>query len=159
MGKGLDRRRIRIPEAKEPDPSGDRYRLEEQVGYLLRTAQQRHTAIFTEEMPLGLTPTQFAALSKLKEVGPCSQNQLGRLTAMDVATIKGVVDRLRARHLVVTMADSTDRRRMLIDLTTTGHKTVTEAQRAGKAITERTLEMLSSRERVSLLRLLAKISG
>ena len=108
---------------------------------------------------MGLTPTQFAALSKLKEVGPCSQNQLGRLTAMDVATIKGVVDRLRARRLVVTMADSTDRRRMLIDLTTTGHKTVTEAQRAGKAITERTLEMLSSRERVSLLRLLAKISG
>jgi len=30
----------------------------------------------------------------LTETGPCSQNLLGRLTAMDVATIKGVIDRL-----------------------------------------------------------------
>jgi DNA-binding MarR family transcriptional regulator len=144
--------------AEEPDASGDRYRLEEQVGFLLRKAVQRHTAIFAEEMPLGLTPTQFAALSKLKEVGPCSQNRLGRIAAMDVATIKGVVDRLKSRRLVVTTLDSTDRRRRLIDLTTTGHEVVVEAQRAGTTITERTLEMLSSRERVTLLRLLAKIS-
>ena len=144
--------------AEEPDASGDHYRLEEQVGFLLRKAMQRHTSIFAEEMPLGLTPTQFAALSKLKEVGPCSQNRLGRIAAMDGATIKGVVDRLKARHLVVTTLDSTDRRRRLIDLTTTGHETVIEAQRAGRTITERTLETLSSRERISLLRLLAKIS-
>jgi DNA-binding MarR family transcriptional regulator len=150
--------RIRIPEAEQPDAHGDRYRLEEQVGFLLRKAVQRHTAIFAEEMPLGLTPTQFAALSKLKEIGPCSQNRLGRIAAMDVATIKGVVDRLKSRHLVVTTLDSTDRRRRLIDLTTTGHEVVVEAQRAGTTITERTLEMLSSRERVTLLRLLAKIS-
>jgi DNA-binding MarR family transcriptional regulator len=147
-----------IPMAEEPEARGDRYRLEEQVGFLLRKAMQRHTAIFAEEMPLGLTPTQFAALSKLKEVGPCSQNRLGRIAAMDGATIKGVVDRLKARRLVVTTLDSTDRRRMLIDLTTTGHEVVTEAQRAGRTITERTLETLSPRERISLLRLLAKIS-
>jgi DNA-binding MarR family transcriptional regulator len=77
---------------------------------------------------------------------------------MDGATIKGVVDRLKARHLVVTTLDSTDRRRRLIDLTASGHKMVIEAQCAGRTITERTLETLSSRERVSLLRLLAKIS-
>jgi DNA-binding MarR family transcriptional regulator len=150
---------IRTPKAEKPDRAGDRYRLEEQVGFLLRKAQQRHTAIFAEEMPLGLTPTQFAALSKLKEVGPCSQNRLGRIAAMDVATIKGVVDRLKARQLVVARLDSTDQRRRLIDLTTNGHKAVAEAQRAGKTITERTLDALSPRERVSLLRLLAKISG
>ena len=144
--------------AEEPDASGDRYRLEEQVGFLLRKALQRHTVIFAEEMPLGLTPTQFAALSKLEEVGPCSQNRLGRIAAMDGATIKGVVDRLKARRLVVTTLDSTDRRRRLIDLTTSGREVVVEAQRAGRTITERTLETLSPRERVSLLRLLAKIS-
>ena len=149
---------IRIPEAEESETHGDRYRLEEQVGFLLRKALQRHTAIFAEEMPLGLTPTQFAALCKLREVGPCSQNRLGRIAAMDVATIKGVVDRLKARRLVVTTLDSTDRRRRLIDLTTAGHAVVIEAQRAGRTITERTLETLSSRERVSLRRLLAKIS-
>ena len=36
-------------------------------------------------------------LAKLLEVGPCSQNHLGRLIYLDAATIKGVVDRLSAR--------------------------------------------------------------
>lgn len=150
--------RIPISEAERTEAHGDRYRLEEQVGFLLRKAMQRHTAIFAQEMFLGLTPTQFAAMSKLKEIGPCSQNRLGRISAMDVATIKGVVDRLKTRHLVVTTLDSTDRRCRLIELTTSGHEAVVEAQRAGMRITERTLETLSPRERVALLRLLAKIS-
>jgi hypothetical protein len=53
--------------------------------------------IFAKEIGINLTPTQWAALAKLTETGPCSQNQLGRLAAMDVATIKGVIDRLTAR--------------------------------------------------------------
>jgi len=71
-----------------------RYVLDEQVGFLLRVAMQRHTSIFTSRMIEALTQTQFAALSKLHEVGPCSQNHLGRLIYLDAATIKGVVDRL-----------------------------------------------------------------
>ena len=71
-----------------------RYVLDDQVGFLLRVALQRHTAIFTTRMIEGLTQTQFAALAKLHEVGPCSQNHLGRLIYLDAATIKGVVDRL-----------------------------------------------------------------
>ena len=70
------------------------YRLDEQVGFVLRQAQQRHTTLFSELMIEDLTPTQWAALAKLAERGPQSQNQLGRLTAMDAATIKGVIERL-----------------------------------------------------------------
>ena len=52
---------------------------------VLRQAQQRHTTLFAAEMIEGLTPTQWAALVKLQEYGTCtcSQNHLGRLTAMD----------------------------------------------------------------------------
>ena len=67
--------------------------LDQQVGFLLRVTMQRHTSIFTSRMIEGLTQTQFAALAKLYEVGPSSQNQLGRLICLDAATIKGVVDR------------------------------------------------------------------
>jgi DNA-binding MarR family transcriptional regulator len=70
------------------------YRLDDQVGFLLRVAMQRHTSIFMSRIIKGLTQTQFAALAKLREVGPCSQNQLGRLIYLDAATTKGVVDRL-----------------------------------------------------------------
>ena len=74
-----------------------RYVLDNQAGFLMRVAMQRHTSIFTSRMVEGLTQTQFAALAKLYEVGPCSQNHLGRLIYLDAATIKGVVDRLHIR--------------------------------------------------------------
>ena len=79
-------------------PSRPAYILEEQIGFILRQVWQRHATIFAREIGINLTPTQWAALAKLTETGPCSQNHLGRLTAMDVATIKGVIDRLTARR-------------------------------------------------------------
>jgi MarR family transcriptional regulator, lower aerobic nicotinate degradation pathway regulator len=65
-----------------------RYVLDDQVGFLLRVTLQRHTSIFTTRMIEGLTQTQFAALAKLHEVGPCSQNHLGQLIYLDAATIR-----------------------------------------------------------------------
>ena len=51
-------------------------------GFLLRCAHQRATEIFNAVMGrFGVTPTQFAALAKLDDLGSVSQNQLGRLTA------------------------------------------------------------------------------
>src|SRR5215211_7213422 len=76
------------------------YRVNEQMGFLLRVAMQRHTAIFMANMVEDLTQPQFAALAKLLEVGPCTQNHLGRRICLDPATVKGVVDRLRARGYV-----------------------------------------------------------
>ena len=62
---------------------------------MLRRAHQKATGIFNAVMgEFGVTPTQFAALAKLHDVGRVSQNELGRLTAMDPATIWGVVNRL-----------------------------------------------------------------
>jgi cobyrinic acid a,c-diamide synthase len=66
------------------------YVLDDQIGFVLRRVTQRHLAIFSDAIP-EVTTTQFAALAKLAELGPLSQNHLGRVTAMDAATIKGVV--------------------------------------------------------------------
>ena len=144
-------------EAKDAGGGGP-YRLDEQVGYVLRRAHQRHTALFGAHMIGGLTPTQFAALARLAETGPCSQNLLGRLTAMDVATIKGVVDRLRDRGLVHTAPDPEDRRRSVVALTEEGAAFTAEAQAVGREITRKTLAPLTERERGALLRLLGKIA-
>ena len=43
------------------------YALDEQVGFLLRRATQRHLAIFARQIPT-LTSTQFAALAKLYQL-------------------------------------------------------------------------------------------
>ena len=96
------------------------YKLDEQVGYLLRLASQRHSAIFLENTVEGLTPTQFSTLIRISEKGEVSQNHLGRLAAMDVATIKGVVDRLKTKGLVTSRPDPDDKRRSIIALTPQG---------------------------------------
>jgi DNA-binding MarR family transcriptional regulator len=148
-------------EAAPRSPSGRdkpaRYLLEQQVGFLLRQANQRHTTIFAERMIAGLTPTQWAALAKLHERGPLSQNLLGRQTAMDAATIKGVVDRLTARGFTAGESDPTDARRLRIALTNDGRALVKRAIAVALAITEETLAPLSASERKSLMRLLDKI--
>ncbi len=133
------------------------YVLDEQVGFLLRQAQQRHTAIFARMMLSDITATQWATLAKLHEIGGCSQNLLGRHVAMDAATIKGVVDRLLARELVVVNADPADSRRLTIDLSEAGRDFVRRAIPIAAAITEETVAPLDRQERETLLGLLARI--
>ncbi len=134
-----------------------RYILDEQVGFLLRQVNQRHTTIFAERMIEGLTPTQWAALARLDERGPLSQNHLGRLTAMDAATIKGVVDRLSVRGLTNAEPDPDDGRRLNIALTEEGRALVARAATLAFAITEETLSPLNGTERQTLIRLLEKL--
>jgi MarR family transcriptional regulator, lower aerobic nicotinate degradation pathway regulator len=134
------------------------YRLEDQVGFVLRQAQQRHAALFASLMIEGLTPTQWAALAKLTEVGACSQNKLGRLTAMDAATIKGVIDRLTARGLARGQADAGDGRRRLIELTAEGAEIYARGASAAHEITARTLAPLDEEERRVLVALLRRLT-
>jgi len=133
------------------------YFLEEQVGFLLRIAMQRHSNIFTSEIVAKLTAPQFSALVKLMQVGPLSQNHLGRLIYLDVATIKGVVERLRVRSLVTSKDDPRDARRHVIALTAAGRRLVEAAIPAATKITEKTLDPLSENEQETLVRLLKKL--
>lgn len=140
------------------DPAG--YVLEEQAGHLLRRAHQRHSAIF--QATIGddqLTPLQFAALMKLSDVGETSQNLLGRLTAMDAATMQGVIKRLSARGLIDRRPDDVDRRRLMLSLSNDGAKLVRDLSERGAQITDQTLEPLTASERETFLKLLKRLSG
>jgi DNA-binding MarR family transcriptional regulator len=132
------------------------YVLEDQVGFQLRLAMQRHTAIFVSEMTL--TQTQFATIVKLNEVGACSQNHLARLVALDAATVNGVLERLRRRGYVSTQPDLHDARQRVISITSAGRKKVERTVKIAKKITAATLAPLSLAERAELSRLLVKIS-
>lgn len=137
-------------------PVGE-YRLDDQIGFLLRKANQRHLAIFARAIP-DLTPPQFAALTKLNEVGSASQNQLGQSIAMDAATVKGVIDRLKLRGLVELSSHGSDRRRLLVSLTPAGREAVTALLPLAQAITEETLSPLTPREAATLLKLISRLS-
>ena len=133
------------------------YRLEDQVGFYLRRAGQRHAAIFAQHMTDALTPTQWAALVKLAEYESLSQNLLGRETAMDAATIKGVVERLLKRGFVKTGPDPEDGRRMRVSITRDGVAAVARGIAAATAITAETWAPLDAAERRTLVELLRRI--
>lgn len=135
-----------------PDP----YLLDRQVGFLLRRATQRHLAIFAAAIP-GLTPTQFAALAQLSASGPTSQNALGRATAMDAATIKGVIDRLRTKGYVAVAASDGDRRRVLLSLTDAGRAAFDGLLPLARSITSDTLAPLTESEQKTLVSFLTRI--
>ena len=134
-----------------------KYVLEEQIGFILRQVSQRHVTLFSKGIP-DLPPMQFAVLAQLRDAGPLSQNELGRQTAMDAATIKGVVDRLDLRGLVQISANALDNRRVVIDLTEAGWAEAERLIPAAVEITAATLAPLTTAEAKRLLVLLRKLS-
>jgi DNA-binding MarR family transcriptional regulator len=152
---GRIKTRSRASNAPGAAPGG--YVMEDQVGFLMRVAMQRHTAIFMSLMAYDLTQTQFAALAKLVEVGTCSQNQLGRLIYLDANTVKGVVDRLRMRNLVTIEINPKDRRRSMIAATKEGYRVAKEATALAHQITRATLAPLRPLEQRQIVRLLQKM--
>lgn len=145
--------------ARAEQDDGDQYVLEDQVGHLLRRAHQRHSAIF--QATIGdeqLTQLQFAALMKLADLGEASQNYLGRQTAMDAATMQGVIKRLIARGLIERRPDPDDRRRLLLTLTKEGVAVADDVRSRGIEITRQTLSPLTAAERDSFLKLLRRLA-
>ena len=139
-------------------PASRPYRIEEQIGYLLRRSHQRASAIF--QVSIGdpnITPTQYSSMVKLNEYTELSQNLLGRLVGMDKATMQGVVRRLKERRLVDSRPDPGDARRTLLSLTTEGQRLVNKLLINGPAVSRETLKPLNAQEQRQLLELLSKI--
>ena len=77
---------------------------------------------------------------------------------MDVATIKGVVDRLRQKGLTVTAPDPNDKRRTIISLSPEGEAMVAQMKEVGREITAESLKPLTAAEQRSLIKILRKLS-
>lgn len=134
------------------------FAVEDHIGYLLRRAHQRHVAIFTAGMAHAeLTPTQFTALWKTVELGRITQNHLGRLAAMDPATIQGVVRRLIARGLMRRSEDKMDRRTAVLEPTEAGVALIASVVSCARSAHELALAPLSAEERAQVKTLLRKM--
>ena len=77
---------------------------------------------------------------------------------MDAATVKGVIDRLKARGLVELTKHDADKRRLMVSLTTEGRVTVDRLVPLAQQITAETLAPLSRKEATTLLKLLSRIA-
>src|SRR5262249_10190101 len=151
------------PEMKQRPPilpadAAAEYRLEDQVGYWLRRAYQRHMAIFAAAMSdLDLTSVQFAALVKLRDMKAVTQTELGRLIGIDRATISGVVSRLQKRGLLQFRLDPLDRRSRIVALSAAGEALLAQALERTDRIGDDTLAPISEAEQAALREALRKL--
>jgi DNA-binding MarR family transcriptional regulator len=159
-------RKVRVAAVGAVSPAGDTniaasaYRLEDQVGFRLRKVHQRATEIFNDLMaPFEVTPMQFSVIAKLDDLGSVSQNQLGRLVAMDPATTFGVVGRLVKRGLVGSRIDQSDARLSIIELTAEGRAMARRMKAVGADVSARTLAPLTADEAKHFLSLLARLGS
>ena len=145
-------------DSREAEERASGYRLDRQIGFVLRRAHQYATEVFQAKMgSRNLTPQQFSVLVTLLERREIAQTRLGDLVAMDPATVLGVVQRLAQRGLVAVRTDPADGRRRLVQLTHDGHELARELEAIGPVISSETLAGLSEQEQRELLRLLDRL--
>ena len=146
------------PTIDERPAAGEDYRLEAQIGFLLRRAHQAASEVFQEKVgALDITPQQFAVLVILNQRGELSQRRLGEATAMDPATLLDVVQRLARRGLLAVRPDPADGRRRLAQLTQSGQSLADTLLEVGPEISAATLAPFSAAERQQLLSLLDRL--
>ncbi|MBV4499526.1 MarR family winged helix-turn-helix transcriptional regulator [Pseudomonas shirazensis] len=149
---------IKKTSAQPAVPDTAPYDVTEQVGHLLRKAYQRHTAIFQQNAcDPQLTSIQFVTLCALRDHGPSSQAELIKATAVDQATIRGIVDRLKARELVQLSPDPSDKRKVIVELTETGAALLDAMIPCARQISQLSMGCLNAGEQVAILFLLRKM--
>ena len=134
------------------------YDFSEQVGHLLRRAYQRHTALFQQVIPdTQLTGAQWVVLCAVEASAACSLSDIVKQTAIDQATARGIIDRLKSRHLLVVRQDERDRRKVLVSLTPERKSLVQSTVPFAFEITEKTFQGFNPAERTALVYLLNKM--
>lgn len=137
-----------------------RYQFTDQVGHLLRRAYQRHVAIFQEAVPdPQLTAAQFVVLCAVRDRGRAELKEIVEATAIDEPTVRGIVERLKWRGLVLATHEPGDARRVDVELTPAGTEVIAATVPAAERITELTFGHLDAGERATLVALLRKMSG
>lgn len=101
-----------------------------------------------------LTPHHYGMLMTLAERGPLGQQQLSDLNGVDPRNAGPIIDGLAERGLITRGAHPADRRRRVLDLTTTGRKTVHDLTDTGNGIERQFLRALNTNEQSELHRML-----
>lgn len=99
--------------------------LKNTLSYLLaQTARNIHVRMNDFFSGYGLTLEQWTALKLIKENSPLCQKELAKLNHKSPNTIKALVDRLQSKGLIHRQEDPSDRRNLILSLTSEGETLV-----------------------------------
>lgn len=110
-------------------------RLDHQLCFALYSSSLAMTKLYKPLLdPLGLTYPQYLAMLVLWEGDGITVSQLGERLQLDSGTLTPLLKRLEAAGLVQRLRDSTDERRVLLQLTREGRALKRKAQAVPAAV-------------------------
>jgi DNA-binding MarR family transcriptional regulator len=105
---------------------------------------------------LGMQLRHLVALSYVRDHDACPQHELAEAFCMDANNVVLLLNEIEQLGYVTRLRDPSDRRRHLVQLTPTGAKALSLAERAQEAIEDDVLQGLDAEERATLWRLLTQ---
>lgn len=139
------------------DPAPDEPEPQHHLGYLLRRAQQRHVATWTQLASNEISSVQYAILAILDRRGEASQRELCDDVDLDRSTVADLVGRMQRRGLIERRRDPQDARRNTVRLTDHG---LTERRRLAPLVQDVQRELagaLPPEDRAALARILRRL--
>ncbi len=127
------------------------------IGYLIRRAQQRHVAVWLEQVSSDITSVQYATLAVLERNPGLSQRELGDELDLDRSTINDLVSRLEKRGLIARTQAPDDKRRKVLVLTSAGHTEFVRLQPAVAEVQNALVHALEPKDATELRRLLSRM--
>jgi DNA-binding MarR family transcriptional regulator len=125
----------------------------EVIGRLLLCASYCERAVIAALRPFGLSMADFDVLNTLRRLGDQHDSKptdLARSSLITTGAMTSRLDRLERSGLICRTPDPTDRRGVLVRLTSRGNKVATQVLQEVIATQEAFLEPLSGQERESI---------
>jgi DNA-binding MarR family transcriptional regulator len=114
--------------SSDDDPGPE---LTTRLGYLLKHAQQRMAGLSTTALaPFGIQGRELAVLLVVSGREPASQQQVAQRMGVDRTTMVALLDTLEGKGLVSRHPHADDRRRNVVELTSTGRDIMSRASQA-----------------------------
>jgi DNA-binding MarR family transcriptional regulator len=127
--------------------------------WLLSRANIRAQGLLAEAFAAeGVRGYHFRVLAALDQWGPSSQADVGRATGIDRSDIVATLHDLLADGFVRRKPDDVDRRRNIVVITAKGRRLLERLDARLDEVQAALLAPLDEQERVTLVRLLAKLS-
>ena len=98
----------------------------------------------------GLQVPEWRIIMALPAHQPCSSNDLCALTSMDAARVSRAQRRLEELEMICVVRDTTDRRRLVVQLSDKGTDEVTRLRFAAREAERTMLDELGPEDRVNL---------
>lgn len=134
------------------------HRLSDRVAWLVgRASLQAQRLVQDRFAGHDLRKQHYGVLALLTDLGPASQGPLADRLHLDRSDLVTVLDDLEARGCVVRTPDAADRRRKIVQITTTGTAMLTKLDQLIFAADEELLGGLDAGERATLAALLKRI--